>query len=50
MRPSPLHWNDEGDMVVIKADLFQKEVLQHIVTNSIFETDSIKSFIHELNL
>ncbi|KAB0337226.1 hypothetical protein FD755_025689 [Muntiacus reevesi] len=32
-----VHWNDEGDMVVIEADLFQTE-------------DIIKSFIHELNL
>ncbi|MXQ98962.1 hypothetical protein E5288_WYG017487 [Bos mutus] len=45
-----VHWNKKGDTVVIEADLFQKEVLQHRGTNSIFETDSIKSFIRELNL
>ena len=45
-----VHWNDEGDMVVIEADLFQMEVLQRRGTDQIFETDSIKSFIRELNL
>lgn len=45
-----VHWNNEGDMVVIKADLFQMEVLQHRGVDQIFETDSIKSFIRELNL
>ena len=45
-----VRWNDEGDMVVIEADLFQREVLQHRGTEIIFETDTIKSFIHELNL
>ncbi|XP_040121475.1 heat shock transcription factor, X-linked member 3-like [Oryx dammah] len=45
-----VHWNDEGDTVVIEADLFQMEVLQRRGTDQIFETDSIKSFIRELNL
>ena len=45
-----VHWNDEGDMVVIEADLFQTEVLQHRGADQIFETESIKSFIRELNL
>ena len=45
-----LHWNDEGDMVVIETDLFQTEVLQHRGADQIFETESIKSFICELNL
>lgn len=43
-------WNDEGDMVVIETDLFQTEVLQHRGTDRIFDTDSIKSVICELNL
>ncbi|KAB0342981.1 hypothetical protein FD754_019907 [Muntiacus muntjak] len=43
-------WNDEEDMVVIKVDLFQMEVLQRRGMDQIFETDSIKSFISELNL
>ena len=45
-----VHWNDEGDTVVIGADLFQMEVLQCRGMDQIFETDSIKSFIRELNL
>ena len=45
-----VHWNDEGDMVVIKADLFQTEVLQHRGTDRIFETESIKTCIRKLNL
>ena len=45
-----VHWNDEGDMVVIEADLFQTEVLQGRGMDRIFETDSIQSFICELNL
>ncbi|DAA12637.1 heat shock transcription factor, X-linked member 3-like [Bos indicus] len=45
-----VRWNDEGDMVVIEADLFQTEVLQRRGADQIFETDSIKSFIRELNL
>ena len=43
-------WNDEGDMVVIETDLFHTEVLQYRGTDRIFNTDSIKSFISELNL
>ena len=45
-----VRWNDEGDMVVIEADLFQTEVLQHRGTDRILETNSVKSFIRELNL
>ena len=43
-------WNDEEDMVVIEVDHFQMEVLQRRGMDQIFETDSIKSFISELNL
>ncbi|KAB0353193.1 hypothetical protein FD755_024092 [Muntiacus reevesi] len=45
-----VHWNGEGDMVVIKADRFQTEVLLCRGMDQIFETDSIKSFIYELKL
>ncbi|OWJ99456.1 hypothetical protein Celaphus_00009598 [Cervus elaphus hippelaphus] len=45
-----VHWNDKGDTVVIKADLFQTEVLQRRGADRIFETDSIKTFIWEFNL
>ena len=37
-------------MVVIKADLFQTEVLQCRGADRIFETDSIKTFNRKLNL
>ncbi|OWJ99711.1 hypothetical protein Celaphus_00009595, partial [Cervus elaphus hippelaphus] len=43
-------WINKGDMVVIEADLFQTEVLQGRGMDRIFETDSIKSFIHGPNL
>ncbi|KAI4545246.1 hypothetical protein MG293_005512 [Ovis ammon polii] len=45
-----VHWKNKGDTVVIKADLFQTEGLQGRSVDSIFETDSIQSFICELNL
>ena len=45
-----VHWNDKGDMVVIESDLFQMEVLERRGMDQICETDSIKSFIRELNL
>ena len=45
-----VRWNDEGDMVVTEADLFQTEVLQRRGADQIFETESVKSFIRELNL
>ena len=35
-----VHWNDEGDMVFIKEDRFQTEVLLHRGMDQIFETDS----------
>uniref|UniRef100_A0A4W2HHP4 HSF-type DNA-binding domain-containing protein n=2 Tax=Bos TaxID=9903 RepID=A0A4W2HHP4_BOBOX len=43
-------WNDEENMVVIEEDLFRMEILQRRGMDQIFETDSIKSFISELNL
>uniref|UniRef100_A0A2K5IFW2 HSF-type DNA-binding domain-containing protein n=1 Tax=Colobus angolensis palliatus TaxID=336983 RepID=A0A2K5IFW2_COLAP len=43
-------WNDDGDAVIIEKDLFQGEVLQRRGTERIFKTDSLKSFIHQLNL
>ncbi|KAI4554560.1 hypothetical protein MJG53_019859 [Ovis ammon polii x Ovis aries] len=45
-----VHWKNKGDTVVIKADLFQTEVLQGRGVDRIFETDSIQGFICELNL
>nr|KAF6435858.1 hypothetical protein HJG63_012576 [Rousettus aegyptiacus] len=43
-------WNDAGDTVVIKEDLFQSEVLCRRGAEKIFETNSLKSFICLLNL
>ncbi|XP_023972486.1 heat shock transcription factor, X-linked member 3-like [Physeter macrocephalus] len=45
-----VRWNDEGDMVIIEADLFQTEVLHRRGADKIFKTDSLKSFIRQLNL
>uniref|UniRef100_A0A8D2DTT8 HSF-type DNA-binding domain-containing protein n=1 Tax=Sciurus vulgaris TaxID=55149 RepID=A0A8D2DTT8_SCIVU len=45
-----VHWSGEGDTVVIEADLFQSEVLGRRGAERIFETDSLKSFIRQLNL
>ncbi|XP_060230666.1 heat shock transcription factor, X-linked member 3-like [Meriones unguiculatus] len=43
-------WNEEGDAILIKIDLFQREVLHRKGTKKIFETDSLNTFIHQLNL
>ncbi|XP_036094094.1 heat shock transcription factor, X-linked member 3-like [Rousettus aegyptiacus] len=42
-------WNDAGDTVVIKEDLFQSEVLCRRGAEKIFKTNSLKSFICLLN-
>ncbi|XP_055124228.1 heat shock transcription factor, X-linked member 3 [Symphalangus syndactylus] len=43
-------WNDDGDAVIVEKDLFQREVLQRRGAEKIFKTDSLKSFIRQLNL
>ncbi|GAB1302833.1 Heat shock transcription factor, Y-linked 2 [Apodemus speciosus] len=45
-----VNWTEEGDAIIIEVDLFQREVLQHEGTKKIFETDSLKGFIRQLNL
>ncbi|CAI9181350.1 unnamed protein product [Rangifer tarandus platyrhynchus] len=45
-----VHWNDKGDTVVTEANLFQMAVLQFRGADQIYKTDSIKSFIREMNL
>lgn len=45
-----VRWGSEGDTMVIEADLFQSEVLGRRGAERIFETNSLKSFIHQLNL
>ncbi|KAK2107942.1 Heat shock transcription factor, X-linked member 3 [Saguinus oedipus] len=43
-------WNDDGDAVIIEENLFQREILQWRGAEKIFKTDSLKSFIHQMNL
>ncbi|XP_004468282.1 heat shock transcription factor, X-linked member 3-like [Dasypus novemcinctus] len=45
-----VYWSENGDSVIIDADLFQTEILQRSGAERIFETDSSKSFIRQLNL
>lgn len=43
-------WNDDGDTVIIKENLFQREILCLRGKEQIFESNSLKSFIRLLNL
>ncbi|XP_036299094.1 heat shock transcription factor, X-linked member 3-like [Pipistrellus kuhlii] len=43
-------WNEDGDTVIIKANLFQREVLCRRGKEQIFESNSLKSFIRLMNL
>uniref|UniRef100_G1QEM9 HSF-type DNA-binding domain-containing protein n=1 Tax=Myotis lucifugus TaxID=59463 RepID=G1QEM9_MYOLU len=43
-----VHWNDAGDTRIIEKDLFQCEVLYRRGKEQIFESDSLKTFIHPL--
>uniref|UniRef100_A0A2K5E2C0 HSF-type DNA-binding domain-containing protein n=2 Tax=Aotus nancymaae TaxID=37293 RepID=A0A2K5E2C0_AOTNA len=45
-----VNWNDDGDAVIIEKDLLQREILQRRGAEKIFKTDSLKSFIRQLNL
>ncbi|XP_058390861.1 heat shock transcription factor, X-linked member 3-like [Diceros bicornis minor] len=45
-----VRWNDDGDTVIIEEDLFQREILNRRGAARIFETDSLKTFIRQLNL
>ncbi|XP_063289501.1 heat shock transcription factor, Y-linked-like [Pelobates fuscus] len=45
-----ISWDEHGTSVVINEDLFKAEVLERKMPFKIFETDSIKSFIRQLNL
>ncbi|KAJ1198007.1 hypothetical protein NDU88_001851 [Pleurodeles waltl] len=45
-----IHWNDNGDIVIIDEDFFKVEILERSGPFRIFETDSMKSFIRQLNL
>ncbi|KAM7045546.1 heat shock transcription factor, X-linked member 3-like [Molossus nigricans] len=45
-----VHWNENGDTVIIEEDRFQREVLCRRGEEQIFESDSLKSFIRLMNL
>ncbi|KAK1346508.1 hypothetical protein QTO34_000364 [Cnephaeus nilssonii] len=45
-----VHWNDDGDTVIIEENLFQSEILCRRGKEQIFESDSLKSFIRLLKL
>ncbi|XP_057574921.1 heat shock transcription factor, X-linked member 4 [Hippopotamus amphibius kiboko] len=45
-----VRWNNAGDTVIVEADLFQREILHRMGADRIFETDSLKTFIRQLNL
>ncbi|KAK1346516.1 hypothetical protein QTO34_000372 [Cnephaeus nilssonii] len=45
-----VHWNDDGDTVIIEENLFQREILCRRGEEQIFESNSLKSFIYLLNL
>nr|XP_044997137.1 heat shock transcription factor, X-linked member 3-like [Jaculus jaculus] len=43
-------WSEKGDTVKIEGDLFETEVFQRSGADKIFEMDSLKCFICQLNL
>ncbi|XP_051009659.1 heat shock transcription factor, Y-linked-like [Acomys russatus] len=43
-------WDEDGTYIVINEDLFKKEVLERKAPFRIFETDSMKSLVRQLNL
>ncbi|CAK6450159.1 unnamed protein product [Pipistrellus nathusii] len=45
-----VHWNDDGDTVIIKENLFQREILCQRGKEKIFKLSSLKSFIRLMNL
>ncbi|XP_075399080.1 heat shock transcription factor, Y-linked-like [Tenrec ecaudatus] len=43
-------WDESGTSIVINEELFKKEVLERKAPFNIFETQSMKSFVRQLNL
>ena len=43
-------WDESGTSIVIHEEAFKKEVLERRAPLRIFETDSMKSFVRQLNL
>ncbi|XP_029416235.1 heat shock transcription factor, X-linked member 4-like, partial [Nannospalax galili] len=44
-----VNWNHNGDMVVVKENIFQREILNRSGKDRIFKTGRMKSFIRQLN-
>ncbi|XP_070945482.1 heat shock transcription factor, Y-linked-like [Macaca nemestrina] len=45
-----ISWDENGTCIMINEELFKKEILERKAPYRIFQTDSIKSFIRQLNL
>ncbi|XP_010132915.1 PREDICTED: heat shock transcription factor, Y-linked-like, partial [Buceros rhinoceros silvestris] len=43
-------WGDDGNCIVIAEKLFTEEVLGRMGPQKVFETSSMKGFVHQLNL
>ncbi|XP_037678852.1 heat shock transcription factor, X-linked-like, partial [Choloepus didactylus] len=43
-------WDRDGTCIGINEKLFEKEILERVGPNKMFETDCMKSFIRQLNL
>ncbi|XP_062941040.1 heat shock transcription factor, X-linked member 3-like [Cynocephalus volans] len=44
-----VRWDDDRHTVIIEEDLFQREILRRRGKDRIFETDSMKTFIRQMN-
>ncbi|XP_077002568.1 transmembrane protein 185A isoform X1 [Tamandua tetradactyla] len=49
-RFASIWWDRGGTCIGINEKLFEKEILERVGSNKIFETDCMKSFIRQLNL
>ncbi|XP_032120039.1 heat shock transcription factor, X-linked-like [Sapajus apella] len=47
---SSIWWDDGGTCLGINQKLFQKEILERDVPDKVFATDSLRSFLRQLNL
>ncbi|XP_032612384.1 heat shock transcription factor, Y-linked [Hylobates moloch] len=45
-----ISWDENGTCIVINEELFKKEILERKSPSRIFQTDTIKSFLRQLNL
>ncbi|XP_062941116.1 heat shock transcription factor, X-linked member 3-like [Cynocephalus volans] len=44
-----VRWDDDGHTVIIEEDFFQREILRKRGADRIFETDTMKTFIRQMN-